>query len=127
MGTLPQAVVMSLAHNHLTNLFISVIEELLLSNLSSKSNSVVEDLSFTCTLKILFSFGQRKLQKSFAYRGIFRTKWNICDGVFFTSVKPYLKNVLNSIELRLSFVFYTTHPFVKNLTTLKTSGEKLFH
>ena len=46
--------------------------------------------------------------------------------LFFTSVKPYFKNVLNSIELPLCSVFYTTHPFVKNLTTLKTSGEKLF-
>ena len=46
--------------------------------------------------------------------------------LFFTSVKPYFKNVLNSIELPLCSVFYTTQPFVKNLTTLKTSGEKLF-
>ena len=43
LGTLPQAVVMSLAHNHLTNLLSRVIEELLSANLSSKSNSVVED------------------------------------------------------------------------------------
>ena len=50
----------------------------------------------------------------------------ICNGAFFTSVKPYFKNVLNSIELPLSFVFYTTHPFVKNLAILKTSREKLF-
>ena len=29
------------------------------------------------------------------------------------------------MELLLSSIFYTTHPFVKNLTTLKTSGEKV--
>ena len=37
--------------------------------------------------------------------------------VFFTSVKPYFKNVLNSIELPLGSIFYTTHPFVKKPTT----------
>ena len=45
---------------------------------------------------------------------------------FFPSVKPYFKNVLNSIELSLGSIFYVTHPFVKNLTTVKTSGEKIF-
>ena len=45
---------------------------------------------------------------------------------FFTSVRPYFKNVLNSIELPLGSIFYITHPFVKKLTTLKTSGEKVF-
>ena len=30
------------------------------------------------------------------------------------------------MELPLSSIFYTTHPFVKKLTTLKTSGEKVF-
>ena len=43
LDTPPQAVVMSLAHNHLTDLFISIYRGALLSNLSSKSNSVVED------------------------------------------------------------------------------------
>ena len=38
---------------------------------------------------------------------------NINDGAFFTSVKPYFKNVLNSIELPLSSIFYTSHPFLK--------------
>ena len=46
--------------------------------------------------------------------------------LFFTSVKPYFINVLNSIELPLGSIFYTTHPFVKKLTTVKTSGEKVF-
>ena len=32
---------------------------------------------------------------------------------FFSSVKPYYINVLNSIELPLGSIFYTTHPFVK--------------
>ena len=45
---------------------------------------------------------------------------------FFTSVKPYFKNVLNSIEFPLGSIFYTTHPFVKKLTTVKTSAEKVF-
>ena len=33
--------------------------------------------------------------------------------LFFTWVKPYFENVLNSIELPLVSIFYTTHPFVK--------------
>ena len=57
----------------------------------------------------------------------FRTKLNIYDGAFFTLVKPYFKNVHNSIKLPLGSIFYTTHPFVKKLTTLKTLGDlKLF-
>ena len=56
---------------------------------------------------------------------MFRTKLNIYDGAFFTSVKPYFKNVLNSTELPLSSIFYTTHSFVKKLTILKTLGEKV--
>ena len=40
-------------------------------------------------------------------------------------VKPDFKNVLDSIELLLGSIFYTAHPFVKKLTTLKTSGEKV--
>ena len=51
------------------------------------------------------------------------TKLNIYDGTFFTSVKPYFKNVLNLIQLLLGSIFYTTHPFVKKLTTLETTGE----
>ena len=43
--------------------------------------------------------------------------------LFFTLVKPYFKNVLNSIKLPLGLIFYTTHSFVK---TLKTSAEKVF-
>ena len=46
--------------------------------------------------------------------------------LFFTSFKPYFKNVLNSIKLPLSCIFYTAHPFVKKLITLKTLGEKVF-
>ena len=37
-----------------------------------------------------------------------------------------LKNVLDSIELPLGSIFYTTHPFVKKLTTVKILGEKFF-
>ena len=57
---------------------------------------------------------------------IFRTKSNIYDGAFSTLVKPYFKNILNSIKLPLGSIFYTTHIFVKKFTTLKTSGEKVF-
>ena len=53
--------------------------------------------------------------ESYVHKGIFRTKSNIYDRAFFTSVKPYFKNVLNSIELPLSSIFCTTHPFVKSL------------
>ena len=45
---------------------------------------------------------------------------------FFHFGQPYFKNILNSTELPLSSIFYTTHPFMKKLTTLKTSGEKSF-
>ena len=55
-----------------------------------------------------------------------RTKSSIYDGAFFTSVKSYFKNVLNSIELPLGYISYTNHSFVKKLTTAKTSGEKVF-
>ena len=62
---------------------------------------------------------------SYAHRGIFRTKSNIYDGPFFTLVNPHFKNILNLIELALGSIFYVTHPFVKKLTTLKTSREKV--
>ena len=45
---------------------------------------------------------------------------------FFTLVKSYFKNILTSIELPLGSIFYTTHPFVKKLTTVKTLREKVF-
>ena len=56
----------------------------------------------------------------------FELSQNICNRAFFTSVKPYFKNVLNSIELPLGSIFYTTHPFVKKLINVKTLGEKFF-
>ena len=40
---------------------------------------------------------------------------SIFNGAFFTSVKPYFKNVLNLIELLLGYIFYITHSFVKKL------------
>ena len=46
--------------------------------------------------------------------------------LFFTLVKPYFKNVINSIQLPLGSIFYTTNSFVKKLSTVKTSGEKVF-
>ena len=51
---------------------------------------------------------------------------SIFNGAFFTSVKPYFKNVLNLIELPLGCIFYTTHSFMKKLTNVETSGEKVF-
>ena len=60
------------------------------------------------------------------HRGIFRTKLSIYNGTFFTSVKPYFENILNLIELPLGCSFFTTHPFAKKLTTLKTLGEKVY-
>ena len=64
--------------------------------------------------------------ESYVHKEIFRTKSNIYDGAFFTSVKPYFKNVLNSTELPLGSIFCTTHSFVKKITTMKTFGEKVF-
>ena len=43
--------------------------------------------------------------ESYVHKGIFRTMSNIYDGAFFTSVKPYFKNLLNSIELPLGPIF----------------------
>ena len=62
--------------------------------------------------------------QSYVHRSIFKTNSNIYDGAFFTSFKPYFQNVLNSIELPLGSIFYTTHPFAKKLTTEKTSEKK---
>ena len=72
-----------------------------------------------------FYFSLGKTLNKFIHRGIVRTKSNIYSGAFFTSVKPYFKNVLNSIELPLGSIFYATHPFMKKLTTLKTSGKRV--
>ena len=37
---------------------------------------------------------------------------------FFSLQLCHILKTLNSIELPLSSIFYTTHPFMKNLTTL---------
>ena len=63
---------------------------------------------------------------SYVHKGVFRTKSNIYNGAFFTLVKPYFKNVLNSIKLPLGSIFCTTHPFVKKLATVKMAREKVF-
>ena len=68
----------------------------------------------------------KNVKWSYVHGGIFRTKSNIHDETFFTSVKPYFKNVLKSIELPLGSIFYKTHSFVKKRTIVKTSGEKVF-
>ena len=74
-------------------------------------------------LRFYFSLG--KTLKNFIQRGIFRTRLSIYSGAFFTLVKSYFKNVLNSIELPFGSIFYTTHPFRKKLATVKTSGKKV--
>ena len=51
------------------------------------------------------------LMRSYVHRGIFKTKLNICDGAFFTLVKPYFKNILNQITFR--FHFLHNSPFRK--------------
>ena len=40
--------------------------------------------------------------------------------IFLTLAELYFKNVFNSTELPLGSIFYTTHSFVKKLTTVKT-------
>ena len=67
-----------------------------------------------CTLKILYFF--RYLEPS-------RTSMM---KFFLTLVKPYFKSILNLIELPSGSIFYTSHAFVKKLTSVKTMGEKVF-
>ena len=45
---------------------------------------------------------------------------------FFTSVKPYFKNILNLVELPVGSIFYTTQPFGKKLVTVETWVKKSF-
>ena len=47
-------------------------------------------------LRLYFSSG--KTLQSYVHRSLFRNKSNIYDGAFFTSLKPYFKNVLNLVE-----------------------------
>ena len=72
----------------------------------------------------LYDIGLRheRLNENHTHRGVSRTKLNIYDGASLTSVKPYFKNVLNSIEWPLSSIFYTTHPFVREKSLLLTMG-----
>ena len=51
--------------------------------------------------------------------------WTSAMELFFTLVKPYINNILNLIELPLNCIFYTTHSFVKKVTTVKTLEKKL--
>ena len=44
----------------------------------------------------------------------------------FTLIKPYFKNILILIKLPLASIFYTTYPFKKKLTIVKTLGKKVF-
>ena len=43
---------------------------------------------------------------------------------FFTLVKPYFKNILNSIKLPLGSIFYMTYPFVKKAYNSENIGRK---
>ena len=60
--------------------------------------------------------------ESYAHKGIFRTKSNIYNGAFFTSVRPYFKNVLNSIKLPLGSIFYS--PFREKAYNCKNFRRK---
>ena len=55
----------------------------------------------------------------------FRTTSNIHDGAFFTLVKGYFKNVLDSVELPLGSIVYTIHTVVKKLTAEKFERKSL--
>ena len=71
-------------------------------------------------------FFQKMLNVKLCSQRHVQNKSNIYDRGFFTSVKPYFENVRNLIDLQLGSIFYTTHPFMKKLTTVKTLGEKVF-
>ena len=85
-----------------------------LSNNVAGSHDCYKTYLLHALLQFYFSLG--KTSQSYVRRGIFRTKSKIYERAFFTSVKPYFKNVLNSIELSLGSMVYTTHTFVKKLT-----------
>ena len=85
-----------------------------LSNNVAGSHDCYKTYLLHALLQFYFSLG--KTLQSYVRRGIFRTKSKIYERAFFTSVKPYFKNVLNSIELPLGSMVYTTHTFVKKLT-----------
>ena len=57
---------------------------------------------------------------------MFRTKLNIFDGAIFTSVKPYFKNVLNSIEFPLGSIFLHNSVFPEKTYNCKNVGRKSF-
>ena len=56
------------------------------------------------SLKFYFLLG--KNLQSYVHIDMFRTTSNLYNGVFFTLVKPFFKNVPNSIELPLGSIFY---------------------
>ena len=68
----------------------------------------------------------KNVKWSYVHGGIFRTKSNIHDETFFTSVKPYFKNVLKSIELPLGSIFYKHTLSWKNLHLWKLREKKSF-
>ena len=93
-----------------------------LSNNVAGSHDCYKTYLLHALLQFYFSLG--KTLQSYVRRGIFRTKSKIYERAFFTSVKPYFKNVLNSIELPLGSMVYTTHTFVKKLTA-ENFGRKI--
>ena len=63
--------------------------------------------------------------ESYAHKGIIRAKSKIYDRAFITSVKPYFKNALNSIELPLLSIFCTTYlPFREKTYNCENIGRK---
>ena len=73
-------------------------------------------------LRFYFSLG--KTLWSYVHRGIFRAKSNIYDGAFFTLVKPYFKNVLNSMESPLGSIFLHNSPFCEKTCNCENFGKK---
>ena len=51
--------------------------------------------------------------ESYVHKGVFRTKSNIYDRAFFTLVKPYFKNVPNSIKLPQACNFIKKEPLAQ--------------
>ena len=56
--------------------------------------------------------------------GYLEQSWTSTMELFSLPLNQILKTYL--IELPFGSVFCTTHPFVKKLATVKTSGEKVF-
>ena len=71
-----------------------------------------------------FHFSLGKTLYIYVHRGVFRTKLNIYNGAFFTLVKPYFKNVLNSIALLLGSNFLHNSLFHEKTDNCENFGRK---